>query len=177
MRFEVKEQKMPDRKAMLPRPGEETSRLARLFRSGTWKGRMVPGALGPGSPELPTRGTLNGQAVGDGWWFLCDIESTAGTGDKALTWKGHLVVGWDPSSNAYKGLLVDNVGMMVPLNGELTTAKFVLTSARPLPLLGTMTSARFTWDFSDPNEVKFTNEHQVNGGPWTLWEEETITFR
>jgi hypothetical protein len=162
---------------MIPRPGEPTEMLAKLFRSGEWAGRMLPGAFGPGSPQMPTLGTLSCQRIADGWWFLCDIESTAGSGDIALTWKGHLVVGWDPSSKSYKALLVDNIGMMVPLNGELSARKFILTSVAPLPLMGRMTSARFTWDFSDLQSVKFTNEHRQEGGQWILWEEEKIRFR
>jgi hypothetical protein len=136
---------------------------------------MVPGALGPGSPELPTSGLLSGTPVADGFWYTYDITSTVGTGDGAFTWQGHLVVGWDAAAAGYRGLLADNIGMWVPMRAELAGTTFTATSELAVPLMGQPTKARFSWDFADPDRILFTNEHQAGDGPWQLWERETIT--
>lgn len=160
----------------MPVPSRDVDKLAAVFGiEATWAGTMRPGALGPGSPELPTTGTLSGRGIADGFWYLCDIKSTAGAGEQALTWKGHFVAGWDASTEAFRAVLVDNLGMLVTLTGELGQDSFVATSVEALPLMGQMTRARFTWDFTDPHAIAFTNEHQIDGGPWQLWEEELIT--
>jgi len=65
--------------------------------------------------------------------------------------------------------------MMVPLTAELSATTLVATGTQALPLLGRLTRPRFTWDFTDPGAIRFANEHQVDGGPWELWEYETIT--
>ena len=65
--------------------------------------------------------------------------------------------------------------MMVPLTAELSATTLVATGTQALPLLGRLTRPRFTWDFTDPGAIRFANEHQVDGGPWELWEHETIT--
>jgi hypothetical protein len=162
----------------MPSPTAHVKALAALFRGiSTWAGTMSPGALGPGSPQLPTSGSVDSSEITDGFWYTCDIISTAGTGPDALTWKGHLVVGWDANASGYRALLVDNIGMWVPLRAELVGTVFVATSQAPLPLMGHLTSARFTWDFSDPDQIRFTNEHQVDGGPWQVWEQEIITSK
>jgi hypothetical protein len=159
----------------LPAPGPQAAALDPLFvGKWTWSGMMVPGALGPGSPELPTSGVLSGSPVTDGFWYTYDISSTAGTGDVAFTWRGHFVVGWDAAAAGYRALLTDNIGMWVPLRAELSGTVFTATSELALPLLGQLTKARFSWDFADPVRIVFTNEHQVGDGPWQLWEQETI---
>ena len=167
---------MSDVATNTPKASPETQALAKLFaRGGTWKGRAMPGALRPDSPEMPTVGRSTGKPVADGFWYDLDMEITIGSGESAITWKGHMIVGWNPNASSYQALLVDNLGIMVPLNCELTDTQFIATSERPLPLMGKLTSARFTWDFSDINQIKVTNEHQVDDGPWQLWEEEVIT--
>jgi hypothetical protein len=160
----------------MPAPNAEADRLAAVLEmEATWAGWMCPGALGPSTPALSTTGTISGRKITGGFWYSYDIESTATAAHTALTWKGHLVLGWDPQARAYKGVLVDNIGMLVPLTAELSATTLVATGTQALPLLGRLTRPRFTWDFTDPAAIAFTNEHQVDGGPWELWEQETIT--
>jgi hypothetical protein len=102
-----------------------------------------------------------------------DIESSTGTGAGSFTWRGHFVVGWEGTS--YRGLVYDNIGLLIPLACEFHDTTFVALSVEPVPLLGHSIRARFTWDFSDPAAVRFTNEHEIDDAPWQLWEEQYIT--
>jgi hypothetical protein len=163
------------KQGMLPQPTAETLKLAQYFAGkGTWVGKMAAGAMGPGSPELPTKGKYECRAITDKFWYACDVESTAGTGKTAFTWKGHMIVGWDQNAKGYRLLLVDSIGMMVPMTGEFADTKFIATSKEALVMMGQPVKARFTWDFSDPKAPKLLNEHQVASGPWQVFEQETM---
>lgn len=154
---------------------EDAVKLAKLFGSkGTWSGIMTAGAMGPNTPELLTSGKLDGRAIADNFWYACDMDVKAGEGDTAFIWKGHLVIGWDKSAKGYKGILVDNLGILLVMEGQMSDTKFVLTSIEGGILNGRRVKARFTWDFSDWKSIQFINEHQIEGQPWKLFEEETI---
>jgi hypothetical protein len=159
----------------LPPPGAEAAKLAKLFGvNGTWSGSMKPGAMGPNSPELPTAGTWKGHAVADGFWYICHMLVKIGDAKSGMTWKGSMIVGWDANAQTYRAVLADNLGILVIMRGEMTDAKFVLTSTEAETVMGQKTKARFTWDFSNPKAIQFTNEHQADGGPWRAFETETL---
>jgi hypothetical protein len=157
------------------KPSEETAKLAKLFGSKkAWSGKIAADGMGPGTPEMPTKGKMDCRAIADKFFYSCDMDVTTGSGKQKMTWKGHLVTGWDANAGAYKAHLIDNMGMMVSMDGALTDTTYQLTSTQEVPMMGQKMKIRFTWDWSDKKQVKYTNEHQVGDGAWQLFETEII---
>ncbi len=157
-----------------PKPSAETEKLAKLFGSKkSMTGKMAADAMAPGTPEMPTKSTADCRAIAEKFFYACDIDVTMGTGKEKGTWKAHFITGWDASAAAYKAYMVDNMGIMMPMDGTMTDTTYQVTSTQEHLMMGQKTKVRFTWDWSNPKEAKFTNEHQVNGGPWKLFETET----
>ena len=160
----------------MPIPGEEAALLSTIFSGNQqWEGIMPADTMGPGSPELPAQGNVVNMAVADKFWFVSDMEVSYGGPQPVMTWRGHLIIGWDESAQAYKGILADNLGIMVYLKGVVEGQKLVLTAEKPGIMMGQEVLARFTYDFSNPQSIRFLNEHQINGGPWNVFEEATLT--
>ncbi len=156
-------------------PAEENVKLAKIFNiKATWAGFLKAGALGPGSPEMPTSGTYDSKTIADRFWYVCDMDIAFGAGNNSLHWKGHMAVGWNEMNKTYSAVLVDNLGIYLPMTGEMKGEIFILTSTIGNTLNGKKTKARFTWDFSQQDNIQFTNEHQADDGPWQLFEVETI---
>jgi hypothetical protein len=91
-----------------------------------------------------------------------------------MTWKGHMVVGYDVNAKAYKATCVDNMGSLTNFDGMLEGTKFTLVTPTEVMMMGQMMKDRLTWDMADPKAIKFTDEHQVGGGNWTLIESTTM---
>lgn len=154
-----------------PKPGEESKALGMFFaHGGTWTGKVPPGAVGPNSPEMTSHGTAMCHSMFGGFWYGCDVVDTMGSGKSAMTWRGHMVVGYDTSTKAYRSVVTDNVGTMAMFNGTLEGKKFVLETPDDVMMMGQMMKDRLTWDLSDGKTMKFTDEHKMGAGDWTMFE-------
>ncbi|TMQ72448.1 MAG: DUF1579 domain-containing protein [Candidatus Eisenbacteria bacterium] len=147
----------------MPKAGPEVAAIAPIFGVGAaaWKGTVEAGAMGPESKL-------------GGMWYACDVEDTYGVGKDAMTWKGHMVVGYDVNAKAYKATCVDNMGTLTNFDGMLEGTKFTLVTPTEVMMMGQMLKDRLTWDMADPKAIKFTDEHQVGGGDWKLVESSTM---
>ncbi len=153
-----------------PTPGEASKAIAKFFgRNFTWTGKVAAGAMGPDSKEAVSHGKAMGHELYGGFWYVCEVEDVMGTGKDAMTWKGHMLVGYDMGTNSYRAVTVDNMGMMASMNGTLDGDKFVLETPNEVMMMGQMMKDRLTFDASG-GTIKFTDEHQVGGGEWTLAE-------
>src|ERR1043166_748553 len=159
----------------MPKPGDEVKALAPVFGvSGTWHGKVEAGAMGPDSKATVAHGKAMCHPIVGGMWYVCDVEDTWGSGKDAMTWKGHMTVGYDLASKSYKATVVDNMGTLTVYDGTLNGTTFVLETPSEVMMMGTSMKDRLTWDFSDPKAVKFSNEHKPSGVDWTLSESATL---
>jgi len=158
-----------------PKPGDEVKAIAPIFgTSGSWQGKVEPGAMGPDSKATTSHGKAVSRAIVGGFWYACDIEDTWGAGKEAMTWKGHMTVGYDLASKSYKASCVDNMGSIAAFDGTLNGTTFVLETPTEMMMMGTPTKDRLTWDFADAKAIKFTDEHKASGGDWKLCESATM---
>jgi hypothetical protein len=159
----------------MPKPGAEIKAIKPIFgvSSATWKGKVEPGAMGPGSPATTSHGKVAGRSLLGGLWFACDVEDSY-AGKPPMTWKGHMVVGYDVTTKSYKASVVDNLGTLAAFDGTLEGTKFMLVTPSPVMMMGQMMKDRLSWDLADPKAIKFTDEHQLEGGEWTLVESATM---
>ena len=161
---------------VMPKPGAEIKAIAPVFgTSGTWHGKVEAGAMAPDSPATVSQGKAMCHPIAGGMWYSCDVEDMWGTGKQAMTWKGHMTVGYDLASKSYKALVVDNMGTMSMFDGTLNGTTFVLETPTDVMIMGTSMKDRLTWDFSDPKAIKFTDDHKVSGSDWKLCESATLT--
>ena len=159
----------------MPKPGAEVKALAPIFgTSGTWQGKVEAGAMGPDSKATTSHGKATGHSILGGMWYACDVEDTWGTGKEAMTWKGHMIVGYDLPSRSYKSSVVDNTGSIAMFDGTLNGTTFVLETPTEIMVMGTSMKDRLTWDFADPKAIKFTDEHKATGGDWMVVESATL---
>jgi len=159
-----------------PKPGDEVKAIAPVFgMGGTWHGKVEPGAMGPDSKEMVAHGKAACHPILGGMWYACDVEDTWGTGKDAMTWKGHMTVGYDLTSKSYKASVVDNMGTITMYDGTLNGATFVLETPTEVMVMGTSMKDRLSWDFSDPKSVKFSNFHKTADADWKLCESATVT--
>ena len=153
-------------------PGPEARSLPLFFHDCTWVGTVYANMQAPGSPEMEARGGMRCQWIMDGLWLECDgFQDQFVDGEKILTWKLHLVVGWDVAAHEYRAILVDNNGVSALLRGEMDGPKLVMTPLNHLQASGQQVALRFVWDATDPNAVLWRNEVSVAGGPWALIED------
>lgn len=148
-----------------PKPGPETEALKPFAHSVTTAGTIHAGAMGPNSPEMPTKGKATCKWVLGNLWVACDIEDTAGTGKTAMKWAGHLVFGWDFAAKGYRGTITDNMGMQVAFKGTLEGAKLTWETVGEMKVPNMPTKSRMTLDATDPKAIKFTEEGMM-GGKW-----------
>lgn len=159
---------------MMPKPGEESKKLGMFFgHSASWNGKIAAGGMGPDSKETATKGKAVCKAMFGGLAYGCDVEDAMGAGKQAMTWKGHMVVGYDIPSKSYKSTVVDNMGTISMWTGTMSEdgKKFSLESDKEMQMPGSpMFKDRLTWDMSSGKSVMFTDEHGING-EWKVWEQ------
>ncbi|MGE5176706.1 MAG: DUF1579 family protein [Hyphomicrobiales bacterium] len=155
-----------------PKSGPETAAVLSLFGHGaTWDGQVPAGALGPNAPATTSHGrAVCGPAV-DGFWCRCEIEDRMGEGKNAKTWRGHMVVGYDVPSKAYRAFIADNTGAFQVFDGTMEGNTLTLTTPQPISFMGMMLRDRLTF-VGGPDGViaSFKDEHQVGDGPWMPFE-------
>jgi hypothetical protein len=157
-----------------PKPGEQHQALQPFVKSAAFTGKMMAGAMGPGSPELPTTGRSTCKWMLSGLWAACDITGTVGTGKQAMKWAAHWMVGWDFASKDYRGAFLDTEGLMTWWKGTLADNKLVMTTVGDVMMAGQPVSMRMTFDASDAKAVKMTTEHKMKGGDWKVVEEDLM---
>ena len=154
------------------RPGPEMEALAPFFYDCTWKGTVYAHMQGPGSPEMEAVGAMTCRPIMEGLWLACDgYQDQFADGEKLLTWKLHLVIGWDVTACEYRAVLVDSNGTAALLRGAIEGSRLVMTPAGAVQTAGEMGTIRVVWDATDPTAVRWMNEASVNGGPWMLIED------
>src|SRR5207249_8200290 len=106
------------------KPGAEHKALQPFFGVNmSWTGKMMAGAMGPGSPEMPSKGKATCKAQYGGFSYVCDVEGTTGAGKQAMHWKGHFITAWDANAKSYRGFGADNMGMVMVMKGDLNGKK------------------------------------------------------
>jgi len=159
---------------MMPKPGPESLALDKFFGTGcSWTGNVPAGAMGPDSKAMTSHGKMTCHPLFGGMWYSCDVEDAMGAGKQAMTWKGHVVVGYDMGTKTYHAMCMDNMGMMMTYNGMLDGDKFVLETPKEVMMMGQMMKDRLTWEMAGET-MKFMDEHQVGGGDWTVAESAAI---
>jgi hypothetical protein len=154
------------------RPGAEMRALAPFFYDCTWTGTVYASMQGPGSPEMEAVGGARCQWIMDGLWLACEnFQDQFVDGQKILTWKMTMLVGWDVVAHEYRAALVDSNGTSTLLRGEIDGPTLVMTPVGLLQAAGQMADMRFVWDATDPQAVRWRSEASVNGGPWMLIED------
>jgi hypothetical protein len=162
----------------MPKAGDEVKALSKVFGGNmTWTGECPAGSMGPDSPAMKTHGTAMCKSMLGGMWYMCDVQDMMGSGKNAMTWKGHMLVGYDMGAKAYRASCVDNMGTMTEFNGTLDGDKFVLETPGETMIMGQSMKDRLTWDWSDPGVVKFTDEHMPTGGQWMVFETGTSMMK
>ena len=158
------------------KPGLETEALKKFFPDGanvTWIGTVKEGGMGPGSPKMTAKGKGTFKWIMNGLWAMVDMEQDQFVaGKKTLTWKAHMVVGWDFSAKAYRAIVADSNGSTALFNCEIEGDKFIMRA--DAIIMGQPTKIRMTQDHTNPQAVAWKNEYSVNNGPWRLIEEYEI---
>ncbi len=159
-----------------PKAGPEAKALEKFFgANATWTGTMPAGVWGPDSKESKTHGSAMCKPVLGGMWYTCDVVDAMGTGKQAMTWKGHMLVGYDMNTKAYKGTCIDNMGAMTSFNGTLDGDTFTLETPDAVSMMGQMMKDRLTWTMNSDGTVAFTDAHQMAGSnDWVTAESATM---
>jgi Protein of unknown function (DUF1579) len=154
----------------VPRPitaGTEVAALARFFPDVIWTGEIAEGGMGPGTPPITAHGRGHHESIQDGLWIVGTYSQEQYTldGSPVLTWQLHWVVGWDAARQQYRATLNDNYGHADVMSGHIDGDRLTFETAADAPV-----RLRLVWDATDPDNLVWTNESQVGGGPWTLIE-------
>lgn len=158
-----------------PKPGPETMALKPLATTLTLAGNVPANAMGPGSPAMTTKGTHSCKWSADKLWLNCEIKDTMGTGKQAMTWNGHMMIGWDFTAKMYRAVMTDNMGAAMMMQGKMDGAKLPLESVGDYQMMGHPMKMRFTMDMTDPKAFKYTDERDMGkSGKWTTFEEGTM---
>jgi hypothetical protein len=113
--------------------------------------------------------------IEDGIWAIADMKQQQFVGHtEVLTWKAHLIAGWDFSACAYRAAVADSNGNLGLYVGQIDGDRLILTSVGEYTIWGQPTRLRFTWNVQDPTAMTWRNEASVKGGPWTFVEEYTL---
>jgi hypothetical protein len=163
------QQAMEQRKA-----GPETRALLPLAADMTWTGKIRAGAFGEGSPEMTETGQQDCAWSVDGLWLTCDLRSTMGSGKNAKNWVGHVVMGYDYFAKEYRATVVDSMGGANVLSGKLDGSRLTLTSLLEQNVGGKACKGRLSWDWTNPNSIKFVSENSKDGGPFQVVQELTL---
>lgn len=95
-------------------------------------------------------------------------------GEYVLTWRLHLVVGWDRMAGEYRAVLAESDGALALLRGELEGDTLTMTPVERLAKDGVPVDFRFVCDARDPEGLAWRTEFSAAGGPWTLVEDDVV---
>lgn len=151
-----------------PKPGPETMALGILAGGGSWTGKTMAGAMGPGSPEMDVKGSASCKWVLNKLVLQCNVKETMGTGKTAMKMEGVMHASWDFSVNDYRATWADNMGGTMLMKGKMEGTKFSLESLGDFyMMMGQPMKMRITWDWTDPKAATLTTEMAMGkGGKW-----------
>jgi hypothetical protein len=157
-----------------PKPGPETEALKVIAHDMIFHGHIVPGMLWKGSPQVPANGYWKCDWILGGMWASCytlDIIGPAPDGKGPLAdgrkWPYTVIqhFGWDVEAKSYRYVGIDNEGGSYSMPGRLEGNKFIFEAPDYRTTQGIQQKFRFTWDFTDPNAIKFAGDNLVKGDP------------
>jgi hypothetical protein len=91
-----------------------------LFDKGTALGTVKANLMGPGAPEMQAVARWSGGPIVDGLWFVGDYQQDQFKDDEfVLTWKAHMVPGWDGATRAYQGYFLDSNRVAAVCTGRI----------------------------------------------------------
>jgi len=153
-------------------PGAEMIALARFLRDVTWRGRVVPGGMGPGTPEMIATGRGTHELIQDGRWIVGTYEQDQclPDGTFVLRWQLHWVAGWDPAGGEYRATVADCYGHAEVMRGWIESDRLVFESLEERPV-----RIRLEWRLETGGDIMWRNELSVGGAPWSLVEEYRCT--
>ncbi len=157
------------------KPGPETRALLPIAADMTWTGKMMhTDATREGTQEMRTQGKADCKWSVDNLWLSCDVQSTAGQGGEAKTMRGRADIGYDYQAQEYRATMINNMGSAMLMTGQIEGNKLSLTSALPQMIDGEPCKNRLTWDWSNPNAIKFTVEQSKGNEGFRLIEEASM---
>ncbi len=128
--------------------------------------------MGAGSPEMRALGQWVGGPIMSGLWLAGDYQQDQFDGDMlVLTWKVHMVLGWDEVTRCYVGYFFPSAGPTSVCTGRIEDDQLVMTSQSLVMFVGHPAKLRFIWDILGPERIAWKNEISVEGQPWQLIEE------
>lgn len=149
---------------------ENSRKLEPLAGTFVWSGRILPGTLGPGSPEAGMFGRTEASWVNDGLYLLIQgdyryrVKEISGS-----FWKFDYFLGYDPLVKRYRQWLADNIGLAIKdctLEGTRLVVDFP-PDAR-IESGGHTIVFRQTYDWNEANIIRNTFQVRVDGGEWVL---------
>lgn len=124
--------------------------------------------MGPDSPAMTAKARTDCRPVASGFAYSCDVRMDLGAGPQAMHYRGEFVVGYDAGAKAFRAFTVFNDGTAVPMEGTLKGKKLTLASTTEFLEMGEWRRGRITFDFTDPTNVRFVEEHKVKEGDWEV---------
>ncbi len=160
----------------IPQPisaGPEMEALTRFYRDATWKGSIVEGGMGPGTPAMTAVGRGMHKRIQGGRWIVGDYEQEQYLldGTFVLKWQLHWVAGWDPERREYRATMADNYGHADVMRGEIHGNALVFETIEERPV-----QLRLTWEITAPNSMTWRNEMSIGEGRWSPVEEYDLTL-
>jgi hypothetical protein len=149
-------------------PGREMQALRRFFPDVTWTGTIHEGGMGPGTPTMIATGRGTHHEIQGGRWVVGTYEQDQYLTDGAfvLKWELQWVAGWSPDLGEYRAVMADSYGHADAYAGRIEGDRLIFES-----LPGSPVRLRFTWDVSDPFEIRWRNEMGLGEDQWFLIEE------
>jgi hypothetical protein len=169
------QQKAAGAEMSLPKkPGEQTRALLPIAVDATWVGKLAANAKGEGSPEMTTRGKQDCAWEVNNLWLTCEVQDSMGGKDGEM-WRGRFTLGYDYFANEYRATMIDNAGHASLLTGKMEgDNKLVLTTSMPIQMDNKSYQTRVTYDWSDPNSIRFRSERSVDGGGFEVMQTATM---
>ena len=138
----------------MPTPTEHHRKLHRL--AGQWIGEemLQPSPWGPGGPAV---GRISSQVAVDGMFVTSDyVEEKEGK----VTFRGHSVFGWDPSSKTVTWYWFDSMGSNPPspARGIWDGETLMLSVTNP------GAEGRYTYRFEGDDRYVFDIQNSFDGG-------------
>jgi hypothetical protein len=165
------------RKAPSAIPAPELALLVRfLLPQASAVGTVKAEMMGPGSPNMRAVGSSTGTFMVDGMWYMGDYQQEQFVGEElVLTWKVHMVIGWDEGARSYVGYFFPSRGEAAVCAGSIVGDELFMISKSPFKFADQIAKLRFDWRATSANTVSWTNEVSVANGPWQLIEKYLMT--
>jgi hypothetical protein len=139
-------------------------------------GTVAKGMLASDQPGLATAGVRECKLVANQKFLVCDIRETGTGAGQSATWDGHLVIGWDPATKLYRGVIADSEGNLRVVQGRSDQQKLTWQPISAVVGKSHPYENRVTFDFRNDNEIHMTNELR-RGKKWIVLEMKVLKRR